>query len=56
VDVFKEIHRMLHEGQEWEARELFFEVALPWLEGKRSRGKLIENQRVNFLGFAHGFC
>ena len=32
MDVFKEIHRMLHEGQEWEARELFFEVALPWLE------------------------
>ena len=24
--------------------------------GKRSRGKLIENQWVNFLGFAHRFC
>ena len=23
---------------------------------KRSRGKLIENQWVNFLGFAHRFC
>src|SRR5437763_16417814 len=23
---------------------------------KRSRGKLVENQRVNFLGFAHRLC
>ena len=23
------------------------------IEGKRSQGKLIENQWVNFLGFAH---
>ena len=25
-------------------------------KGKRSRGKLFENQWVNFLGFAHRFC
>jgi hypothetical protein len=31
VDVFKEIRRMLHEGQEWEAREVFFERAVPWI-------------------------
>jgi len=24
--------------------------------GKRSQGKLIKNQQVNFLGFAHRFC
>src|SRR4029450_3745198 len=23
---------------------------------KQSRGKLVKNQRVNFLGFAHRFC
>ena len=28
----------------------------PAPNGKRSRGKLIENQQVNFFGFAHIFC
>ena len=28
----------------------------PQLRRKRSRGKLIENQWVNFLGFAHRLC
>ena len=31
-------------------------VLLPPLAGRtRSQGKLVENQRVNFLGFAHRF-
>ena len=36
MNVFTQIRQMLHEGQEWEARELFFEVALPWLEELRN--------------------
>jgi hypothetical protein len=27
-----------------------------FVKGKRSQGKLIKNQQVNFLGFAHRFC
>ena len=41
-----------------EDRLLFILVYLKTyaLQGKRSRGKLVENQWVNFLSFAHRFC
>jgi hypothetical protein len=42
-------------GRAKPSQALAQEVALRFVAGKRSRGKLIENQWVHFLGFAHRF-
>ena len=42
-------------GRAKPSQALAQEVALRFVAGKRSQGKLFENQWVNFLGFAYRF-
>ena len=32
MDVFTQISQLLHEGQDWEAQELFFKEAVPYFQ------------------------
>ena len=56
--LFEICHELGHNGKPGRPKKTFKKGVHVRVthKGKRSRGKLIENQWVNFLGFAHRLC